>query len=53
MMCFSGGMDVERLEVDRPSGRAVLFGANDHAMAPCDQFSNWYGFKYSQSHVSV
>ena len=29
------------------------FGADDHSMAPCDRFSDWYGFKYTQSHVSV
>ena len=53
MMCFSGGMDVERLKVNRPSGCAILFGAYDHSVAPCDWFSNWYGFEYSQSHISV
>ena len=53
MMYFSGGMDVERLKVDRPSGCAILFGAYDHSVAPCDRFSNWYGFEYSQSHISV
>ena len=52
-MCFSGGMDVEGLEVDCPSGRAILFGADDHSMAPRDRFSDWYGFKYTQSHVFV
>ena len=53
MVCFPGGMDVEGLEVDCPSGCAILFGANDHPMAPRNRFSNWYGFKHSQSHVSV
>ena len=53
VVCLSGGMDVERLEVDCPSGRAILFCTDDHAVAPCDWFSNWYGFQYSQSHVSV
>ena len=36
MVCFSGGMDVEGLEVDCSLWCSVLFGADDHAMAPCD-----------------
>ena len=47
VMCFSGGMGVERLEVYCPSGRAILFGADDHLVTPCDWLSDWYGFKYS------
>ena len=61
VVSFSGGMNVERLEVDCPSGCAILlahwvchtFGADDLSMAPYDWFSNWYGFKYSQFHDSV
>ena len=53
MVCFSGGMMVEGLEVNRPSGRAILFGTDDHAMTPCDWFSDWYMFEYPQSHISV
>ena len=52
-MCFSGGMAVEGLEVDCSSGCAILFGTDDHAMAPCYWFSNWDGFKNPQSHISV
>ena len=48
-MCFSGGMAVEGLEVDCSSGCAILFGTDDHAMAPCHWFSNWDGFKNPQS----
>ena len=53
MVCFSGGVGVERLEVNRSSGRAIRFGTNDHSVAPRDWFSDWYGFDYSQSHISV
>ena len=53
MMCFSGGVEVEGLEVDCSSGCAVLFGTDDHAMAPCEWFSNWDGFENPQSHISV
>ena len=33
VVCFSGGMNVERLEVHCPSGRAILFGADDGTMS--------------------
>jgi len=40
VMCFSGGMEVDRLEVNGTPGYAVLFGAEDHVVAPCYWFSN-------------
>jgi len=52
-MCFSGGMAVKGLEVNCSSGCAILFGTDDHAVAPCYWFSNWDGFKNSQSHIPV
>ena len=53
MVCFSGGMEVERLKVDRSSGCAILFGTNDHAMAPGYWFSYWDGFEYPQIHIFI
>ena len=45
MVRFSGSMEVEWLEVDCSSGCAVLFGTDDHAVAPCYGLSNWDRFK--------
>ena len=54
MVCLSGGMEVvEGLEVDCSSGCAILFGTDDHAVAPCHWLTNWDRFEDSQSHVSV
>ena len=32
---------------------AILLGTYDHSMTPCDWFANWYGFKCTQSRISV
>ena len=53
MLYFFGGMEVEGLKVNCSSGCAILFGTDDHAMAPCYWFSYWDRFEYPQSHISI
>lgn len=48
VMGFTCGMKVKCLEVDCASGLAVLFCADDHAVAPCDRLSYRYWFKQAQ-----
>ena len=48
VMGFACGVKVKCLEVDCASGLVILFGADDHAVAPCDWLSYWYWFKHSQ-----
>ena len=53
VMCFSGGIEMEGLEVDYSSGFAILLGTNYHTMATCYRFSDWDRFKDLQSHLPI
>ena len=53
VVCFPGGMNVEWLEIDGSSWCGILLGTDNHSVAPCDRFSNGYGFQHSKSHISV
>ena len=44
MVCFSGSVGIEGLEVDAPSGCAILLSTDDHAVTPCDRFLDQHGF---------
>ena len=50
---FSCSIGVQRLEINCPSGFAILLGPNDYPVTPSDWFFNWYRFKYSKSHIPV
>ncbi len=53
MVRFPGGMEVEWLEIDGPSGCAIFLGTDNHSVAPCNRFSNRFRFQHSKSHIPV
>ena len=52
-MCFSAGVFVKGLEVNCPSWFTILFGTDNHSVAPSGRGSCWYAFKYTKTNVSV
>ena len=53
MMCFTDGVNVERLEVDCASWLAIFLRTYDHSMTPCHWFSNRNWLNNTETHIPI